>query len=173
VSQHLVRNAAIVCTLAGSQVYAAVQATDALHDFSRYQVIIDRLPFGAMSGGESAPQPPFSARYTFVGMAKEDDSKPLLAVIFDKQENQTYFKAEGEMIGDTTVMKIEKADKVPTKLVLKQGLEVATLFMETKTSVGAAPPTPAAPPQPAIPGMPVAPVPVQPGVRRIPFRRGG
>lgn len=172
--QHLVRNTAIVCALAGGHVYAAVQTTDSLHDFSRYQVIIDRLPFGAMNAADSnTPQPPFSARYTFVGMAKEDDAKPLLAVIFDKQESQTYFKAEGEMIGDTTVIKIEKADKAPTKLVLKQGLEVATLFMETKTGVGAAPPTPSAQPQPAIPGLPVAPVPVQPGVRRIPFRRGG
>ena len=171
--RHLVRNTAIICALAGGQGYAALQATDPLHDFSRYQVIIDRLPFGAMNAAENAPQPPFSARFTFVGMAKEDDAKPLLAFIFDKEHNQTFFKAEGETIDDITVMKIERADKAPAKLTLKQGLEVATLFMETKTSVGPAPPTPSAQPQPTIPGLPVAPVPVQPGVRRIPFRRGG
>ncbi len=171
--QRLLRNTAIVCALAGGQVYAAVQATDELHDFSRYQVIIDRLPFGAMSTADNAPQPPFSARFTFVGTVKEDETKPLLAIIFDKQENLPLFKAEGEMIGDISVVKIEMADKAPTKLTLKQGLEVATLFMETKTSIGAAPPAPAIQPQPAVPGLPVAPVPVQPGVRRIPFRRGG
>ena len=171
--QRLVRNTAIVCALAGGQVYAAVEATDSLHDFSRYQVIIDRLPFGAMSTAENAPQPPFSARFTFVGMAKEDDTKPLLAFIFDKEHNQTFFKAEGETIDEITVVKIERADKAPAKLTLKQGLEVATLFMETKTSVGPAPPTPSAQPQPAIPGLPVATVPMQPGVGRIPVRRGG
>jgi hypothetical protein len=173
VNQHSARNTAIVCALAGSLVGLDVHATDTLHDFSRYQIIIDRLPFGAMSGSETVPQPPFSARFTFIGTIKEDDTKPLLAVIFDKEGSQTHFKAEGEMIGDITVVKIEKADKAPVKLVLKQGLEVATLSLETKTSVGPAPPAPALQPQPAIPGLPVAPVPVQPGVRRIPFRRGG
>ena len=172
-SRHSARDIAILCALAATLVGAAVHAADALHDFSRYQIIIDRLPFGAISGTENIQQPPFSARYTFVGMAKEDDTTPLLAFIFDKEGNQTYFKAEGETIGDTTVVKIEKADKGPSKLVLKQGLEVATLLLETKTGVGAAPQTPGAQPQPGIPGVSPAPVPVQPGVRRIPFRRGG
>jgi hypothetical protein len=173
VNQRMPRNAAIVCALAAILVGSDVHATDTLHDFSRYQIIIDRLPFGAMNTADNAPQPSFSTRFTFVGTVKEDDTKPLLAIVFDKQENQPYFKAEGEMIGDITVMKIERPDKAPAKLVLKQGLEVATIFMETKTSVGPAPPAPAIQPQPAIPGMPAAPVPIQPGVRRIPFRRGG
>jgi hypothetical protein len=172
-NQYPARNMAIACALAVSLVGSNARATDELHDFSRYQVIIDRLPFGAMSGADNAPQPSFSTRFTFIGTAKEDETKPLLAIIFEKDGNQTHFTAEGEMIGDVTVMKIEKADKAPTKLVLKQGLEVATLYMDTKTQVGAAPPAPVIQPQPAIPGMPAAPVPVQPGVRRIPFRRGG
>ena len=169
-NQHPARNTAIVCVLAGSLVGSAVHATDAPHDFTRYQIIVDRLPFGAVSGTADIPQPSFSAHFSFVGLAKEDDTKPLLAIIFDKEGSQTYFKAEGDTIGDTTVVKIEKADKAPVKLVLKQGLEVATLLLETKTSVGAAP---GAQPQPVIPGISPAPVPVQPGVRRIPFRRGG
>ena len=162
-----------MCALSANLVGSAICAADALHDFSRYQIIVDRMPFGAMSGTENVQQPPFSARYTFVGMAKEDDTKPLLAVIFDKEGSQTYFKAEGDTIGDTTVVKIEKTDKGPVKLVLKQGLEVATLLLETKTGVGAAPAAPGAQPQPAIPGVAPGPAPVQPGVRRIPFRRGG
>lgn len=172
-NQHAARDAAIVCALAGSLVGSTVHATDTPHDFSRYQIIVDRLPFGAMNGTDNVPQPSFSAHYTFVGIVKEDDTKPLLAMIFDKDGSQTYFKAEGDTIGDTTVVKIEKADKGQVKLVLKQGLEVATLFLETKTGVGAAPPTPGAQPQPVIPGQPPGPVAPQPGVRRIPFRRGG
>lgn len=161
---------ALAASLAGSPVHAAV--TQTAHDFSRYQIIVDRLPFGAMSGtGTEAPQPPFSARFTFVGTAQLDDKQPLMAIIQDKEGSRTYFKAEGETIGDITVVKIEKADKAQVKLVLKQGLEVATLTMETKTSVGAAPPVPSGQPQPMIPGQ--APAPPAPGVRRIPFRRGG
>jgi hypothetical protein len=167
------RNTAIMSALIAGLVGSDVRATDELHDFSRYQIIIDRLPFGAMSGSaDNIPQPPFSARFTFVGTEKEDE-KPLAAIIFDKEHNQTFFKAEGELIDDITVMKIEQGDKAPVKLVLKQGLEVATLLLETKTTVGAAPPAPNIQPQPAIPGIPAGPVPVQPGVRRIPFRRGG
>jgi len=173
VSQHSVRSIAVVCALTATLVGSAMGATDTLHDFSRYQVIIDRLPFGAMSGGADVPQPSFSAHYTFVGLLKEDDTKPLLAVIFDKEGSQTYFKAEGDTMGETTVVKIEKSDKGQVKLVLKQGLEVATLSLETKTGVGAAPPVPGAQPQPGVPGVSPAPVPLQPGVRRIPFRRGG
>ncbi len=172
-NQHAARNKVIVCALAGSLVGSAVHATDTLHDFSRYQIIVDRLPFGAMSGTADIPQPSFSAHYTFVGIVKENDTKPLLAIIFDKDGSQTYFKAEGETIGDTTVVKIEKADKAQVKLVLKQGLEVATLLLETKMSVGAGPPTPGGQPQPGIPGASPTLAPVQPGVRRIPFRRGG
>ena len=159
---------ALVASLAGSPVRAA----ETPHDFTRYQVIVDRSPFGPMIGtGPDVAQPPFSARFTFVGTAKLDDAQPLLAIILDKEGSRTYFKAEGEAIGDTTVVKIEKVDKGPVKLVLKQGLEVATLLMETKSSVGAAPPGPSAQPQPSVPGQPPGPVP--PGVRRIPFRRGG
>ena len=93
-----------------------------------------------------------------------------MAIILDKEGSRTYFKAEGETIGDATIVKIEKMDKGPVKLTLKQGLEVATLTMETKASVGAAPPPPGAQPcsQPANGRAATC-----PGVRRIPFRRGG
>lgn len=165
---------AVFLTLAASLTALAVRAEETSHDSTRYQIIVDRAPFGALIGStDNAPQPSFSANYSFVGTEKLDDSQPLVAIIQDKAGNRIFFKAEGETMGDVTVVKIEKADKGQVKLVLKQGLEVATLSMETKTSVGAAPPAPAGQPQPAIPGMPPGPVPVQPGVRRIPFRRGG
>jgi hypothetical protein len=162
----------MLCALVLVLAETLVRGNEPAHDFARYQVIVDRLPFGAMSGmGPDVAQPSFSARYTFVGTAKLDEAQPLMAIILDKEGSRTYFKSEGETIGDATVVKIEKADKAQVKLVLKQGLEVATLMMETKASVGAAPPAPGAQPQPTIPGQP--PGPPTPGVRRIPFRRGG
>jgi len=69
------------------------------------------------------------------------------------------------------VVKIEKDEKAGAKLVLKQGLEVATLVMDGKSAAAApAPGAPSAPGQPASPGQPPIP---GPGVRRVPFRRGG
>ncbi len=152
------------------------QAADT-HTFSRYQIIVDRSPFGPVSAGADIPQPNFAARFSFIGTAKLDENQPLLAIIQDKEaNNRTYFKAAGETIGGATVVRIEKSPA--TKLVLKQGLEVATLTLETKTGVGAA----AASAAPAA-GQPTSQPPPQPGrapatglpagVRRIPFYRGG
>jgi hypothetical protein len=146
------------------------RATDGTHDFARYQVILERAPFGAMAGTDAnAPQPSFSTRFTWIGTAKEDD-KPLMAIILDKEGNHVHFVAEGDKIGLVTVVKIEKPAKAPAKLLLRQDLEVATLTMESKVGSGAAPPAGA--PQGAPPGQPSVPGVPQPGVRRIPFARG-
>jgi len=136
---------------------------------------LDRAPFGQMgTTGENAPQPPFSTRFTFVGTASEGDDQPLLAIIEEKDTKLVDFKAEGESIGTVKVVKIEKSENGPTKVVLKQDLEVATLVLEAKPGTGpAAIPGPSAPGQPAQPGQPPGQKPMQPGVRRIPFRRGG
>jgi hypothetical protein len=162
---------AILAMLGG----VAAGAADPTRDFSRYQIILDRAPFGKMdSSADDAPQPPFSTRFTFVGVASEGDDQPLLAVIEEKDTKHVDFKAEGESIGTVKVVKIEKSENGPTKLVLKQDLETATLTLEAKPGIGAAAaPGSPAPGQPAQPGQPQGPVPVQPGARRIPFRRGG
>jgi hypothetical protein len=167
---------AVLCGLVIAVCGTVAGATDdATHDFARYKVILDHEPFGAMAGPSAdIQQPGFSTRYTFVGMAKLSDNEPLQAIILDKEGNHVYFKGEGEDVGTagTVVVKIEKDEKAGAKLVLKQGLEVATLVMDGK-SAGAAPAAgaPGAPGQPAAPGQP--PIPGQPGVRRVPFRRGG
>lgn len=79
--------AATACAL---PVCASRAATES-QDFSRYQVIIDRAPFGA-TGVNTTPdaQPPFSARYTFVGLVKTATSGGLLAIIQDKEKNRPY-----------------------------------------------------------------------------------
>lgn len=148
-------------------------AAEPTRDFSRYQIILDRAPFGQMGASDNAPQPSFSTRFTFVGLASED-GQPLLAIIQENDTKHIDFKAEGESIGPVKVVKIEKTENGPTKLVLKQDLEVATLMLEAKPGSGAGP----APGQPALsrpapPGQPQMPMPIQPGIRRIPFRRGG
>ena len=137
------------------------------YEFSRYQVILDRGPFGPITGGPGGPgsAPPFSARYTLVGIVNSNAA--LQAIIFDKEANRSYFRAEGESIDDVKVVRIEQT---PAKLVIQKGLETATLTFEQKpntpgTAIGAT-----QPPQPGI--LPGAPSPGAPTPRRIPFRRG-
>lgn len=160
----------MLCAIGATVGGVRARAADPTRDFSRYQVILDRAPFGKMDAtADNAQQPPFSTRFAFVGTASEGDDQPLLAIIEEKDTKQVDFKAEGESIGPVKVMKIEKSETGPTKLVLKQDLEVATLLLEAKPGTGAAAPGVPARGQPGQPpGQPP-----QPGVRRIPFRRGG
>jgi hypothetical protein len=166
---------AILCALPAALGGTPSGKAEPTRDFSRYQIILDRAPFGQMGASDKdAPQPPFSTRFAFVGITSIDDEPPL-AVIEEKDNKRVNFKAEGESIGNVKVVKIEKSENGPTKLVLKQDLEVATLMLEAKPGVGAAPaPGGSPPPGPAAqPGQPPGPMPFQPGIRRIPFRRGG
>lgn len=165
---------AIVCGATAMAGGIPSQAAEQTRDFSRYQVIVDRAPFGQMGAtADNAQQPPFSTRFTFVGIASEGDDTPLLAIIEENDTKHIDFKAEGESIGNVKVVKIEKPENGPTKLVLKQDLEVATLTLESKSGSGAGASGPSAAGQPPRPGQPPLPMTIQPGVRRIPFRRGG
>ena len=133
------------------------------HDFARYQIIIEKSPFGAVTGAPDALQPNFSQKFSFVGLARTAEDKPLLAFIHNKERNLMNLKAEGESFDGVTVDRIEKT---PPKLVLKQGLEVATLTLEERPSA-------AVQPAAQLPGQPTQPiVRPAPGPRRIPFRRG-
>ena len=69
------RNFTVACALGMSLCGTLARATDGTRDFARYQVILDRAPFGAMAGtAVDAQQPSFSARFTFIGTAKEGDN---------------------------------------------------------------------------------------------------
>jgi hypothetical protein len=143
-----------------------------VHEFSRYQIILDRSPFSPPAGSVDTPQPGFATRFSFIGTAKTNDAEPLMAIIQDKEaNNRIYFKTEGDSMGAVSIVSIGQSPGA--KLVLKQGLETATLTLETKASVGAAPlpsaPTPGANPL-LLGGQPTSGAPA--GVRRIPFRRG-
>jgi hypothetical protein len=137
--------------------------------FARYQIIIDRAPFGVTAGGPVAEaQPGFSTRYTFVGLVKTESSGTLLAIIYDKDKNRSYFLAEGETIPNENVKLVRIERSTPSnKIVLQQGLESATLsYQPAGTAPTAASPSPGAPPPAQQPGQ-------VPGRRRIPFMRGG
>ncbi|HVM59708.1 MAG TPA: hypothetical protein VMV72_02485 [Verrucomicrobiae bacterium] len=159
----------ILWAIAAAHGGAAVRAADPTHDFNRYQVILDKAPFGQVgASADNVPQPSFSTRFTFVGIASEGEDKPLLAIIEEKDTKHVDFKSEGENIGPVKIVKVERSETGPDKLVMKQDLEVATLTMEAKPGTG--PAGAPAPGQPPLPGQPPAAT-SQPGLRRIPFRR--
>jgi hypothetical protein len=161
-----------MCALSMSVGRTVAGATEGTHDFARYQIILDRVPFGqVVVGGPDSQQPPFATRFTFVGTAQLGPDQPLLAIIMDKEGNHVHFKAEGDTIGSISIVTIEKTDRGTTQLVIKQGLEVATLVLEPKAAGGG--PPPGSPAAGGRPGQPPTPQPIQPGLRRIPFRRGG
>jgi hypothetical protein len=150
----------------------AVETTDLP---ARYQVIIERAPFGQVSGAGAAELAPnWLANYVFSGLIQSNSGNGAVQVIISTKDNSRwYFRAEGEAIdGGVTVAKIDQSQKQP-KVVLKNGLETGTLTFPERTAVASAAP-PAAAPLPGIaipqaPGAPSAAVPA--GVRRIPFRR--
>lgn len=164
----------VLCAITAALGAVPAGATEPTRDFARYQIILDRAPFGKMDATEAAQQPGFSTRFTFVGIASED-GQPMLAIIQENDTKHIDFKAEGESIGPVKVVKIERSENGATKLVLKQDLEVATLMLEAKpgTGAGPAPGQPSSLGRPTPPGQPQVPTPGQPGIRRIPFRRGG
>ena len=164
-----------VAVLAARVIAAAEEARDP----DRYKVIVDRAPFCASAIAAAAAQPNFATRFAFVGVVSiTEDDRPL-AIIQDKeQNNRIYFKAEGDMIDTIKVVKIGQS---PPKLVLQQGLEVATLSYQARAGgpqpggpiMGMAQPTPGS----VAPGTAATVAPgfarTQPTPRRIPFRRGG
>jgi hypothetical protein len=169
-SQQTSRYVVIWCVAMAALRAVPCGGADPTHDFSRYQVILDRAPFGQMgTSGDNAPEPGFATKLTFVGVVSEGDDKPLLAIIQEKDTKQVDFKAEGESIDRVMVVKIERSETGPSKVVLKQDLETATLTMEAKPGAGGAAPGLG---QPGSPGQP-QPAGGGPALRRIPFRRGG
>lgn len=151
-------------TLAACVLFAGATVWAVEHpDFSRYQVILDRAPFGATTGGADAQvQPNFATRFAFVGLVKTQGSGPLMAMVQDKEANRTHFLVEGAMITNAGVQ-VVRIERDPSKVVLQQGLETATLAY---TPGGGGSPTTMAP-QPSGPTAPTM------GRRRIPFMRGG
>ena len=144
---------------------SAARATET-YEFSRYQIILDRGPFGPVTATSADAAPPWTARFTPVGFVYSNSVLPQ-AIIQDKEGNRSYFKAEGEAIDDVKVVSI---DVTARKLVVQKGLEKATLTVEQRPNTPIPGGITGQPPQPT--GVPGAPGAATPGPRRIPFRRG-
>lgn len=163
-------------TMVGLLLVAGVAAWADGPNLGPYQVIIDKSPFGSVTPTGTGATPSAMSRFAFVGLVETGNGQ-LQAIIQDKQTRQCYFKAEGEMIDDVKVQKIE--DALPARrLVLRRGLETGTLSYEPRRAGG---PAAMATPGTGAIGMPVVPdgataplpdaatPPTTP--RRIPFRR--
>jgi len=149
----------------------------------RYRVIVERSPFGKLesaSGGVlSATASNFLSRFAFVGVIGSPDQEGVqLAVILDKKENVSHFKAPGETIGDVVVERIEETQP-KRRLLLRRGIETGALVFG-EGAPAASVPTTARPAAPAPPGAPLPTVGAAPSGataseavqrRRIPFVR--
>ena len=136
-------------------------------DFARYQSIVDRAPFGAIQGAPTDAAPNWLARWQYVGNTVSNSGNgPVQAILFDKESNRSYFRAEGEAVdANVTVVKIDITQR-PPKVILKNGLETATLTFPERTAVAGVPGN-QPPAQNPVPGGAQPPT-----IRRIPFRRG-
>jgi hypothetical protein len=140
-------------------------------DFSRYQIILDRSPFGPVTAvGAAEVAPSFSQKYQLVALVNSNAGLGVLqAVILDRESNRTFFRAAGETVEGA--VKLVSIQHQPPKIVLQAGLETASLsFVDRPNapiSVAAAapPPNPPGGPAAAPTGRPTSPV------QRIPFRR--
>jgi hypothetical protein len=142
-------------------------------DFTRYQSIIDRSPFGQVQSNVPDAAPNWLANYVFCGLIQSNSGNGAVqAIISTKDNNRWVFRAEGEIVdSDVVVQKIDQSQR-STKVVLKKGLETGTLAFPERTAVPmAAAPNPAMPPGVGAP-PPAAGGAVPPTIRRIPFRRG-
>lgn len=110
-------------------------------DFSRYQIIIDRSPFGAVKTAavDSAANTPTFQRYQLVAIVVSNGGLgPVQAGIFDRESNRSYYLAAGESI-DTGLKVIKIDERPPVKVELMAGLERAQLTFQDRPSTPAAP----------------------------------
>lgn len=122
---------------------------------ARYQVILDRVPFGIVTASRMSHGALGFGRYAFIGLVSPDGvSSNRVAVIHDRQTNYYHFKAEGEQIDDIKVLRIENAP-VGRKLLLQRGTDVMTLTYAQEVHQGGAQLNPFGPPPSiVVPGVP-------------------
>ncbi len=96
--------------------------------FERYQVIIDRKPFGSLPAPESnvpqaPPADPFAKNLRLTMIIEPDDGPKKIGFV-DGRTNKSYTLAEGE---SEDGIEIVSADFVNEEAVLRQGSEMALL----------------------------------------------
>ena len=133
-------------------------------DFARYQIIVDRSPFGAVAAANTPDAAPsFSKRFQLTGGVTSNGAPGIvLAVISDTESNRSLYKAEGDMIdGDIKVLRIQDGLTTKAKVVLQFGLEKAELTLQNRPNTVVV----------GVPGQPQPAPGVMPPRPRIPFRR--
>ena len=117
---------------------------------ARYQVILDRVPFGLVPPSKLGQAVLGFGRYAFVGLVSLDESSSnRVAVIHDRLNNRYYFNAEGEQVDDIKVLRIENT---PTgrKLLLQRGSDITTLTYAQEVHQGGVQLNPFGPPPPVV-----------------------
>ena len=138
-------------------------------DFARYQIIVDRSPFGPVTAaGVPEAVPGFAQRFQLVGIVTSTGQPVAVqSVLYDTEAKRSWYKTEGEMIdGGVKVLRIQDALTSKAKVVIQFGLETAALTFPERPAGPAAAPVPGQP-QPAPGAAPARP----PFAGRIPFRR--
>jgi len=139
---------------------ASVAGAIETKDFSRYQAIIKRSPFG---GQDLPDRPRWSEAWQFVGVfVSNSGTGPVQAILLNKETNRWFSRAEGEVVdSDVTLTKIDTTMRPPT-VVLKNGIETVSLSFPEHRALASASGTAGANANPVAGSEP----------RRIPFRRG-
>lgn len=108
--------------------------------FDRYQVILDRKPFGALPPPEvnlpPTPAPDSFAKNLRLTMIIEPDDGPKKIGFIDGRTNRSYTLAEGESADGIEVV---SADFVNEQAILKQGSEMALIKFSSGEAVAISP----------------------------------
>ncbi len=127
----------LALSLIGCSVAALADVTPVT--FDRYQIIIDRAPFGALpppasaQAAPSGPPPPGFADSLRLAMIVEDDDTGEKRIGFvDKRNNRSYTMTVGDPPQDNIT--VVSVDFAKDEAVLQQGTEMALLKLSSGTA---------------------------------------
>ena len=126
---------------------SAVQA-----DFSKYQVILDRKPFGEI---KIEPKPVADPKNSFAKHLEIrsiiDDGKELRVSFFDSRLNESFRMRVNETYNGIVLV---SADYYTEEAVLRKGLEICKFSLKDEKTTSIAPPNQAPAARPDISGQP-------------------
>lgn len=111
---------------------AALPAVADVPDFSRYQIILDRKPFGQPPPVDTTP-PPISPAESFARTLKmtallETDDGGVRIGLFDQQGNQSFFLSVGQTENGVELV---SADYDKEEAVIRKGSEMAVIKLQS------------------------------------------
>ncbi len=150
-------------------------AVGSVQDFSYYQPIIDRKPFGEVIppdpkalAGKQSPEESFVKDFELKSIVEDSDSS-LQVGILDKRNNKTFYLKAGERYHDISLVSV---DYDAEEIVIKKENETATIKMRPLKSVDKDK-RPLGAPQPVLPaGEPIKATAASAPSHRKPFFQG-